>query len=36
MKKELKVVEAPNAIILSIIYRWIEVFENGEENTEDD
>lgn len=34
--EELKVAEGSNAVSLSTIYRWIEVFENGEENIEDD
>jgi len=34
--EELKIAEGPNAVSLLTIYRWIEVFENGEENIEDD
>ena len=33
--EELKIAEGPNAVSLSTIYRWIEVFENGEENIDD-
>ena len=34
--EKLKVAEGSNAVSLSTIYCWIEVFENGEENIEDD